>query len=165
MEEETLENVNILNDYSIVNTDYEDIEYDESYTNIVIPNLFDIDENLEVQTIIDLSSSKYEEYSLWVANNNITLGATVTLSGSMNELCSSYTTRTCLINVLYNEFVNNNISVICIDFDDIDDTEGFYRFIIELTPRFKEVGFKVLVKYQDGLDMERLNNIVDYVIN
>ena len=165
MEEETLENVNILSDYNIVSSDYENITADENYTNIVIPNLFNIDENLEVQTVIDLSSSKYETYSLWAENNGITLGATVTLNGSMNELCSSYVTRTCLINVLYNQFVNNKISVICIDFDDIDDTEGFYRFIIELTPRFKEIGFKVLVKYKDGLNEERLSNIVDYVIN
>lgn len=54
--------------------------------------------------------------------------------------------------------------MICIDFENIDDIEGFYRFIIELTPRFKEAGYKVLVKYKDGLDIERLRSIVDYVI-
>lgn len=165
MEDETLENVEILSDYDIVNSEYEDITTNNEYCYIVTPNLFDIDENLEVQSVIDLSSTKYEAYSLWAENNNVNIAATVTLSGIMNELCSSYTTRTCVINVLYNQYVNNKISMICIDFDDVDDIEGFYRFVIELAPRFKEIGFKVLVKYKDGLNEERLSNIVDYVID
>ncbi len=163
MEEDTLDNVNILSDYNTVNS-YDDISVDTSLTNIVIPNLFNINENLEIDEVIDLSGSTYEAYTSWAENNGINICADVTLSGSMNEICSSYTSRTCLINLLYNQFVANNINMICIDFDNIDDTEGFYRFVIELTPRFKEAGFKVLVKYKDGLDKERLENIVDYVI-
>ena len=163
MEEDTLDNVNILSDYNTVSS-YDDISVDTSLTNIVIPNLFNINENLEIDEVIDLSGSTYEAYTSWAENNGINICADVTLSGSMNEICSSYTSRTCLVNLLYNQFVANDINMICIDFDDIDDTEGFYRFVIELTPRFKEAGFKVLVKYKDGLDKERLENIVDYVI-
>ncbi len=163
MEEDKLNNVNILNDYSIV-ASYDNVSLDQNVTNIVVPNLFNINENLEVENVIDLSSNTYQNYASWAETNGINICADVTLSGSMNSICASYTSRTCLINLLYNQFVANNINMICIDFDNIDDTEGFYRFVIELTPRFKEVGYKVLVKYKDGLDKERLEKIVDYVI-
>jgi len=164
MEQEKLNNVSILNDYNTVSS-YDTITVDSSKTNIVIPNLFNINENLEVENIIDLSSKKYEQYSSWAENSNVNICANVTLTGSMNAICSNYTTRTCLINLLYNHFVSNKINMICIDFDSVDDVEGFYRFVIELTPRFKEVGFKVLVKNKTGLDKNRLEKIVDYVID
>ena len=163
MENDELTNVNILSDYNIVGT-YENPALDTSLTNIVTPNLFNINSVLEVENVIDLSSATFEGYKNWATTNEIDICASVTLNASMNEICSSYTTRTCLINLLYNQFVTNGINMICIDFDNIDDIEGFYRFVIELTPRFKEVGFKVLVKYKNGLDKERLENIVDYVI-
>lgn len=163
MEEDILDNINILNEYDIV-TSYDNVSIDSNYTNIVIPNLFNINENLEVESVIDLSSDTYQNYVSWAEANKIDICADVTLSGSMNSICSDYTSRTCLINLLYNQFVSNNISMICIDFDNIDDTEGFYRFVIELTPRFKEAGYRVLVKYKDGLDKERLEKIVDYVV-
>lgn len=163
MGDDKLDNVNILSDYNIVGV-YDNVTVDSNKTNIVIPSLFNINQALEVESVIDLSSSSYSEYKNWAETNGISICANVTLTGSMNEICSSYTSRTCLINLLYNQFVSNKINMICIDFDNIDDIEGFYRFVIELTPRFKEVGFKVLVKYKDGLDKERLENIVDYVI-
>lgn len=163
MEDDELTNVNILNDYSVVGA-YDNITLDSSLNNIVIPNLFNINGTLEVNNVIDLSSGTYNAYKNWAETNGISICANVTLSASMNEICSSYTTRTCLINLLYNQFVSNGIGMICIDFENIDDIEGFYRFIIELTPRFKEAGYKVLVKYKDGLDIERLRSIVDYVI-
>lgn len=163
MEDDELTNVNILNDYSVVGA-YDNITLDSSLNNIVIPNLFNINGTLEVNNVIDLSSGTYNAYKNLAETNGISICANVTLSASMNEICSSYTTRTCLINLLYNQFVSNGIGMICIDFENIDDIEGFYRFIIELTPRFKEAGYKVLVKYKDGLDIERLRSIVDYVI-
>ena len=163
MEEDKLDNVNILNEYDVVST-YDNVSIDSNYTNIVTPNLFNINENLEVESVIDLSSSTYQNYVSCADTNTINICADVTLSGSMNSICSSYTSRTCLINLLYNQFVSNQIDMICIDFENIDDTEGFYRFVIELTPRFKEAGYRVLVKYKDGLDKERLEKIVDYVI-
>ena len=82
----------------------------------------------------------------------------------MNKLCETYLTRTYVINSLYTEIVKNKIPMVCIDFEKIDDTEGFYRFVVEMTPRFKEAGIKVLVKSNNGLNKDRLEEVVDYVI-
>jgi spore germination protein YaaH len=82
----------------------------------------------------------------------------------MNKLCSDYVTRTYVINTLYTNIIKNGMDMICIDFETIDDTEGFYRFIIEMVPRFKEAGIKVFVKYASGMNKERIVQVVDYVI-
>jgi hypothetical protein len=60
--------------------------------------------------------------------------------------------------------VNNRLTMICIDFKEIDDTEGLYRFLIEMVPRFKSAGMKVLIRYNNILNKNRLNEIVDYVL-
>ena len=40
----------------------------------------------------------------------------------------------------------------------MDDVNSFYRFILELVPRFKEVDLKVAVTLNDNLDKSRLYN-------
>ena len=167
MEEEKLSNIEILNDYSVVNS-FDPIEPDSSKTRIVIPNLFNISEKSDeivVNDVIDLSGNKYTAYKEWAQSSEISICGTVTLNASMNKVCSNYVTRTFVINSLYNNIIKNQVSMICIDFDSIDDTEGFYRLVIEMIPRFKEAGIKVLVKYKSGMNKERLNSIVDYIID
>ena len=83
----------------------------------------------------------------------------------MSKVCSSYENRSFIINTLYNELIDNKLNMICIDFTEIDDTEGVYRFVTEMVPRFKCAGMKVLVKYNSSFNKDRLNNIVDYVLD
>lgn len=161
---EKLSNLKILNDYVDVSAGYGAVINEEDKNLIVIPKLFNVNEKFELKQVISLDSDKFKGYKEWTNNNNISICATVNFDGSMNELCSSYTTRTCLINNIYTELIKNQISIVNIDFDNIDDMEGFYRFIIEMTPRYKEVGIKVVVTYKDGMNKERLSNIVDYVL-
>ncbi len=163
MEEEKLTNVKILEEYNIVDS-YGDVTVSENETSIVTPNLFNIDEECEVQNIIDLSGDKFQGYQTWASEKGINICANVTLGVSMNKLCETYLTRTYVINSLYTEIVKNKIPMVCIDFEKIDDTEGFYRFVVEMTPRFKEAGIKVLVKSNNGLNKDRLEEVVDYVI-
>ena len=161
---EKLSNLKILNDYVDVSTGYGAVINEDDKNLIVTPKLFNVNEKFELKQVISLDSDKFKGYKEWANNNNISICATVNFDGSMNELCSSYTTRTCLINNIYTELIKNQISIVNIDFDNIDDMEGFYRFIIEMTPRYKEVGIKVVVTYKDGINKERLSNIVDYVL-
>lgn len=162
MVEEKLENVKLLEDYSTVG-EYEVLSDNKKETLVVNPKLLNINEESKIENIINLSSDKFEAYRKWAEQSNVTIAAGVSLSGSMNKLCSEYGTRTDIINSLYRELVKNRITMICIDFDTIDDVEGFYRFVIEMVPRFKEAGIRVTVKYKDSLDKDRLNGIVDYV--
>ena len=164
MEEDTLTNINILQEYSNVDLSYQAIQ-DKNPNNIVIPNIFNIPESFEVEKSIDLTNSKFTGYKQWADENSIRVCPKVTLSASMNKLCDTYVTRTYVINSLYTDLIKNKLKMICIDFETIDDKEGFYRFIIEMVPRFKEAGIKVIVKNHEGLDKQKLEKIVDFVID
>ena len=164
LEYKKLSNVEVLNEYNEISLEYGAITKSEEKTFIVTPNLFNVNNKFELKQIIALDSEKFNGYKTWANDNDISICATVNFDGSMNELCSSYTTRTCLINNIYTELIKNQINIINIDFENIDDIEGFYRFIIEMTPRYREAGIKVVVTYKDGMNKERLNNIVDYVL-
>ena len=164
LEYEKLSNIEVLNEYSEISLGYGTVATNKEKTSIVIPNLFNINSNFELKPIISVNSEKFNNYKSWASSNNITVCASVSFDGSMNELCSSYNTRTLLINNIYTELIKNQMNMVNINFENIDDMEGFYRFIIEMTPRFKEVGIKVLVTYKDGMSKDRLNNIVDYVL-
>jgi len=163
MASENLTNVKILTEYSIVESNYEVISDNSNDTLIVTPNLFNIDTEFNVNKVIDLEGNKFEVYKEWANQSSVNIAAEVTFDGSMNKLCSDYITRTYVINSIYTEVVKNRLNMVCINFESVDDIEGFYRFVIELTPRFKEAGIKVLVKYKDNLNKNRLNKIVDYV--
>jgi len=164
MEEDTLTNINILQEYSNVDSSYQAIQ-DKNPNNIVIPNIFNIPESFEVEKSIDLTNSKFTGYKQWADENSIRVCPKVTLSASMNKLCDTYVTRTYVINSLYTDLIKNKLKMICIDFETIDDKEGFYRFIIEMVQRFKEAGIKVIVKNHEGLDKQKLEKIVDFVID
>lgn len=168
MDEETLESVKILEEYSIVDSKYEILQNSEK-NSIVTPNLFKISEledgKIEVQKIISLEGNIFKSYKDWANGSDVTICPIVTLDGSMSKVCSSYENRSLIINTLYNDLVNNQLNMICVDFSDVDDVEGLYRFITEMMPRFKSAGMNVLVKYNSSLNKNRLNNIVDYVVD
>ena len=164
LEYKKLSNIEVLNDYKEVSSEYTEVVNVNDKNLIVTPNLFNVNDKFELKQVISLEAEKFKAYKDWANNNNVSLCATVNFDGSMNALCSSYTIRTCLINNIYTELVKNQISMVNIDFDNIDDMEGFYRFIIEMTPRYKESGIKVIVTYKNGMNKERLSNIVDYVL-
>ena len=167
MDEEKLENVTVLTDYSIVDSQYEVLSGTAKNT-IVTPNLFVVgqeEEEISVDNTINLEGTKFQTYKDWASGSNVTICPTVTLEASMNKVCSSYEIRSYVINTLYNTLIGNGLSMICIDFEEIDDVEGLYRFATEMVPRFKCAGMKVLIKYKDTLDRDRLNSIVDYVLD
>lgn len=54
---------------------------------------------------------------------------------------------------------------ICIDFEKIDDVNSFYRFLIELVPKFRDSGLKVMVKLNQQMNVEKVKNMVDFTIS
>ena len=77
---------------------------------------------------------------------------------------ATYSQRSESINNIYNEVMQNQYKGVCIDFEKMDDVNSFYRFLIELSPKFKESGLKVVVKANPPIDKEKVKNIVDYIM-
>ena len=54
---------------------------------------------------------------------------------------------------------------IMVDFDLIDDINSYYRFIYELSARFKSEGLIVTVKLENNnIDRRKIEDVVDYII-
>ena len=77
---------------------------------------------------------------------------------------TTYSMRNDMIKNLYDQVMQNQYKGVCIDFEEIDDVNSFYRFLIELSPKFKESGLKVVVKVKQQLDKEKVKNMVDFTI-
>lgn len=168
MDEEKLENVTVLEEYAIVDSNYQQLS-NIPQDAIVMPKLFNIIENeeneIQVENIIELDSEKFKAYKEWTEANGVSICGVVTLDCNMSKISSSYESRSYVINTLYNDLVTSGIRMFCVDFSVIDDAEGLYRLLIEMMPRFKCAGMKVLVKENNSFNGERVRDIVDYVVN
>lgn len=166
MDDESLKNVVELSDHSVVDDKYE-VLTNASEGTLVFPSLFEIvqlEDKIDVKNVIDLENKKFQTYKDWAEQSNVSICPTVKLNCSMSKVSSSYESRSYVINTLYNTLINNRLTMICIDFTDVDDAEGLYRFIIEMVPRFKCAGMKVLIRNNGVFNVDRIKNIVDYVV-
>lgn len=155
---------NVLIDASDLSKNYSKVTLEKNKTNVVVPEFFYIDTN---GTILDKTGSTTEEYTKymnWVKENNIEVWATLANNVDVSESLRTYAERNKIINALYYILVEYQFAGVNINFSKIDDVNSFNRFVIELTPRLKELGLKVSVTYNKNINKEKLKNIVDIII-
>lgn len=162
MESSKIQEVNILQ-YNDITKDYSDIEIDKNKSNMVLIEAFNI-KNFIIEDKIDFSSQNYNNYIGWTRDNEIMTIATITCEDEVVNDFLSYEKRNNIIQELYKKLINNKINGVNINFQNINDINSFYRFIIELAPMFREAGIKTMVTYNTVLKEDKLDSIVDYVI-
>lgn len=92
-----------------------------------------------------------------------------------SKIMNSYESRQKLIESIVNKCVKYNLDGVNIDFENMreDDKDMYSRFIIELTPRLKEIGLvtSVDVTAPDGgetwslcFDRNVIGNVADYIV-
>lgn len=156
-------NVNVLKEASDLSKNYSNVSLDSGKTNVVVPHFFYMDNN----TILDKTNNTTEEYTKymnWVKENDIEVWATISNNIEVSNSLRTYSERNKIINSLYYILVEYQFSGVNINFEKIDDVNSFNRFIIELTPRLKELGLKVAVTYNKNVDKDKLEDIVDIII-
>lgn len=156
-------NVSVLKEASDLSKNYSNVSLDSGKTNVVVPHFFYIDNN----TILDKTNNTTEEYIKymnWVKENNIEVWATISNNIEVSNSLRTYSERNKIINSLYYILVQYQFSGVNVNFEKIDDVNSFNRFIIELTPRLKELGLKVAVTYNKNVNKDKLENIVDIII-
>ena len=84
---------------------------------------------------------------------------------SLDVVLSDYITRTDKIDTIVNSAISNRVYGVIIDFREINNEHYFERFLIELTPRLREIGVKAGVRSAPIINNETIRNIVDYIIN
>lgn len=156
--------IEVYRNYSNISGIYDNIEVDEKKLNVVVPTFFYLEKNSKVLDKTTSTTATYSIYKTWADQNKMNLLPTLTNNESVSNNLLSYSQRSVVINSLRKYLVQYNYMGINIEFDSIDDVNSFYRFVLELVPRFKEVGLKVAVTLNNNLDKSRLENVVDYVL-
>ena len=143
---------------------YEEIDYKEGFLNVLNPAVVNLDSKSEIAINAVVNTEAFSEYINWANNKNIYVMPTLKNSTSVSSNLLTYAERNKFINELYVFLVKNGAKGIYIDFEEIDDLNSFYRFLIEITPKFKESGMYVIVENNELLDKSKLESIVDYVV-
>ncbi len=161
---ENLKEINILKEYSEVSGNYENMNLDKEKLNVIMPIFFYLDNNQKVLDKTNNTSETFKNYINWANNNEITVISVFKNNSTISKNLLTYSQRNNVINQLYEKLVTNGIKGINIDFETIDDINSFYRFIIELAPKFKESGLKVCVTMNKNINKEKIEDVVDYII-
>ena len=154
----------VYKNYSNISGIYDNIEVEEKKLNVVVPTFFYLEKNSKVLDKTTSTTATYSIYKNWTEINKLEIMPTFTNNESVSNNLLSYAERSAVINSLKNYLIKYNYMGINIKFNTIDDVNSFYRFILELAPRFKEAGLKVAVTLNNNLEKSRLENVVDYII-
>lgn len=147
--------------------------------NVVSPAFFYLDEKGDLKENVGSKGQAYMEwahangYKVWPMVSNAE-AATESLSIT-SDIMNHYEKRQKLIEKIVNVCVKYELDGINIDFENMkqEDKNMFSRFIIELTPRLKEIGLitSVDVTAPDGgetwsmcFDRHVIGNVADYIV-
>ena len=144
--------------------------------NVVSPAFFYLDDDGNLKDNIGEKGENYIDwahdngYKVWPMVSNAEAGLTLT-----SEIMNSYAKRQKLIEDIVDKCVEYKLDGINVDFENMkqEDKDLYSRFIIELTPRLKEMGLvtSVDVTAPDGgetwsmcFDRHVIGDVADYII-
>lgn len=162
---EEKQQIEVYDGYSNISGIYDNLSVDSQKLNVVVPTFFYIDKNSKVLDRTTSTTATYSVYKNWADNNGLQIMPTLTNNETISSTLLSYSQRSQVINSLKEMMIKYNYIGINIELGTIDDINSFYRFILELTPRFKAAGIKVAVTLNNSnLERNRIKDIVDYII-
>lgn len=145
--------------------------------NAVSPSFFYLNKNGKLVENVGVAGENYID---WAKENGYKVWPMVSNSGAgmmevTSEIMNDYKLREQLIEEIVEVCVKYKLDGINIDFENMkkDDVDLYSRFIIELTPRLKEMGLQVSVDVTapDGadnwsmcFDRNVIGNVADYII-
>lgn len=145
--------------------------------NVVSPAFFHLNSKGELTENIGQSGQQYIE---WAHNNGYKVWAMVQNAGNgminvTSEIMNDYNKRQELINEIVSACVKYKLDGINLDFENMkqEDKDMYSRFVIELTPRLKDMGvvISVDVTAPDGsetwsmcFDRHVIGDVVDYIV-
>lgn len=162
MDYSKIDSLNFL-EYTDISKDYSDMEIDTTKPNAVNIDMFTIKDS-NVKSNIDIKNKNYISYIKWAEENNIKVVAELTCEDEVINDFLTYSQRNTLINNIYLKMIDSNLTMLNINFRKINDINSYYRFIIELAPKLKSAGIKIIVTNNEILNEEKLEKIVDYLI-
>lgn len=161
---EEIFDLKIYEEYSNISGIYENINVEKEKLNVVSPTFFYLGKNSKILDKTTSSTATYANYTNWLKENSLDILPTLENTESVSNTLLTYGQRSKAINELRDKISYYQYKGININFEDIDDINSFYRFIIEMTPKFKESGLIVCVTINENIDKEKILKIIDYII-
>lgn len=156
--------INIYRNYSNISGIYDNIQVDDKKLNVVLPAFFYLEDDSKVLDKTTSTTATYSIYKNWTDTNKLQILPTFTNNATVSANLLSYSQRSKVINELKEDLIKYGYIGVNIELETINDVNSFYRFILELAPRFKESGLIVAVTLNENIEKSRIENIVDYVI-
>ena len=122
---------------------------------IIVKTLFNLKENGTLTINQDLNE---EDYTVWATISN------EGLEKYTNDMIKDYNKREELINNVLNYVSKYKLKGININFKNVSNSNEFCRFIIELTPRLRDLGLTTNVVLNSSFEEEKIIGVVDYLI-
>lgn len=144
---------------------YNDIDVDRTKRNVILPDFFSIEKEDKLLDKTNITSATYAVYKKWAENNGLEILPSIVNSENISDCLLTYEQRSKIINELKDKLLEYGFWGININFKTIDDFNSFYRFIIELVPRFKENDLKIVVTINNNnIERNRIEKQVDCII-
>ncbi len=100
-------------------------------------------------------------------NENVVLWGVATnvlIETEVNSIINDHKTRNTFIDSIVKQSMDNDLKGVVIDFYKIDNKDNLKRFVIELTPRLREIGLTTSLVLNENTNKEDYINLVDYII-
>lgn len=125
---------------------------------ISIKNAFNIKEN-NIEINNDLKNTENDN-KIWVSISNKIVDKQIKI------ILKDYKNRTTIIDTIISRVIENNINGVIIDFEEIqiEEKDIIKRFIIELTPKLREIGINIGVVLNSNVEKNDYIDLVDYII-
>lgn len=120
---------------------------------ILLREWFNLDD-IETESNIENSENSYK---IWATVSN------KLLENQTNIILSDYKSRTALIDKIVTTAMTNNINGINLNFTGITNQDMMLRFVIELSPKLRELGISTSIVLNDDAIEEKYKNIVEYI--
>ncbi len=149
-------NETIKIDRNSYNNNHFEISDNNGTKKVLVKNVFNIKQDkIEVTEKTD---SNGENDKIWVSLDNKSLGT------QTNEILQDSKERTNLIDMIVKEAIENSINGISIDFTNIQDKDNMIRFVIEITPKLREIGVSTCIVLNENMEEQDYTSIVDYIV-
>lgn len=123
----------------------------------------DVETKVAIKDILTLIESNKININSNENQDNSEVWATIS-NNIFEQFISNYNSRTEIINMIVDQLSKNKLNGVNIDFTQVTDYEKFKRFVIELTPRLREIGLSTALTLNNNIKKSDFVNVVDYII-
>jgi len=163
---ETKKELNVLWDYTDISKITKNIETKDEALNVIIPRMVSLN-NSETNKIKVTIRDKNKEKLKFAAEQGIQIIPYITDNDidNLKDMIDDYSKRKVLIDEIITDCIENNLGGLTINLSKVnkENLEDFQRLLIELKPRLKEYGKKLIIN-KNSIYTNEIYEIADYTI-